>query len=194
MRTRLPLTVLLLVFALMVGACSGDDGAETTTTGAGGETATTLAGGGGSGTGGGGDSGGSAAEPAETTTTAATDEGDDAGDGGDQQVPTFTIVSREPGDEGDTVVVLLDTESYGLLTDIDLQNVVAEVVEDFPPVYTAHVIDSEEVADLVLEDPADLDAEEKRLLDLHYLVVLEEGFKITFLGPWEESGTAILGS
>lgn len=108
--------------------------------------------------------------------------------------PTFTIVGRTPGDEGDTVVVLLDPESYESLTDIDLYNVLSEVVDDFPPVLEAHVIDSEEVASLVTMAPEELDAEAQRLLDLHYLVRLDEGFRITYVGRFADAGSDILGS
>ena len=50
-----------------------------------------------------------------------------ASESADPAVPTFSIVTREPGDEGDTVVVLLDPESYDTLTDIDLQNVLEQL-------------------------------------------------------------------
>jgi hypothetical protein len=196
MRIRLPLVALLLLVALVGAACSGDDGDGTTTTATAGGTVTSTAGSDGSGDAAGGDSGSEtdAGDDASnaTTTTAASDDGSD-----EPQIPEYTIVSREPSeqeDEGDTVVVLLDPDSYGLLTDIDLQNVVSEVVDDFPPVYTAYVIDSEDVAELVLMEPAELDAEQQRLVGLHHLVTLEEGFRITFLGAFEESGTVILGS
>lgn len=185
MRLRLMIIGLLFV-ALVASACSGDDGESSTTSAAAGGTVTSLAGAGGDG----GSSGGADADDdatGDTTTTIAPL--------GDPQIPTFTIVSREPGDDGDTVVVLLDTASYTSLTDIDLQNVISEVVDDYPPpIYVAHVIDSPDVAELVVAPPEELDAVEQGLLNIHHLVTLEEGFRIVFVGPFEESGTVILGS
>ena len=34
----------------------------------------------------------------------------------------------------------------------------------------------------------------KRILAVHYLARLEDGFRIVYLGPFEDSGTAVLGS
>lgn len=184
MRTYLSLAT-VVVLALVVSACSGDDGDTTTTIASEGATTTIAAA---AAAGGGSDDASSddsaaPSDSAETTTTAAF---------GEPVIPEFTIASREPGEDGDTIVVVLDPESYESLTDIDLQNVLSQVVDDFPPVYEAHVVDSEEVAELVLAD--EVDAEGQRLLDIHYLVRLDEGFRITYVGVFEESGTAILGS
>jgi hypothetical protein len=185
MQQRTRVGVLIVVFALAVAACSGDDG-EGTTTSAVGDPVTTLA----TAETSDGGSGDDASAAGTTTTTAAP--GDSEND--DPLVPSFSIVSREEGDEGDTVVVLIDPESYDTLTDIDLLNVVSEVVDEFPPVYEAHVVNSPDVAELVIAAPADVDAEGRRLMDLHYLVRLEEGFRIVYVGPFEDTATAILGS
>ncbi len=103
------------------------------------------------------------------------------------------MVSRTDGNEGSTLVVLLDPESYDSLTDIDLQNVVAGVVEsEDEPVLEAHVVDDPEVADYVLaENP---NPRQTRQLDIHYLARLEDGFRIVFLGPFSDTGSVVLGS
>ncbi len=185
MHHRIRLVVLLAVAVLVVAACSGDDEGEGSTTTSTEATVTSLSV---SDDGGAGDDGDDTAATESTTTTTV------ASESADPAVPTFSIVTREPGDEGDTVVVLLDPESYDTLTDIDLQNVLAVLVEDFPPVYEAHVVDSEDVTELVLAASNELDAEGRRLLNLHYLVRLDEGFRITYVGPFEDVPTAILGS
>ncbi len=134
-----------------------------------------------------GDTGTSDAATGDSTTTTAAL--------GEPQIPTFSIVSREPGEEGDTVVVLLDPASYSSLTDIDLQNVISEVVDDSPtPVYVAHVIDSPDVAEIVLAPAEELDDVDRGMLDLHHLATLEESFRIVFVGPFEDSQEVILGS
>ena len=170
--------------ALILGACSGDDGSETTTSADAPEsretTITTTGSTSGDGDVGTAQGATTTSADTETTTTSAF------------AVPAFTIVSRTPGEDGDIVVVLLDTDSYESLTDIDLQNVLADVVEEFPPVYEAHVVDSADVVDLVTQP--ELDDEARQLLNVHYLVRLEEGFRIRYLGQFEANGVSILGS
>lgn len=184
MRLRTPLIALILLLALAAAACSGDDADSTTTSTQ--EGGTTVVGGGDgtvapSGTQPGGDGGGD-----DTTSTTA--------DPGTASQPEFEILSRDPGDDGDTVVIVLDPESYESLTDIDLQNVIAEVVDEAPPVEEAHVVDSPEVAELVLIPRGDLTAEQQRLLDIHYMARLEDSFRIVYVGPFADTPNSVLGS
>lgn len=177
--------VLIAAFVLVVAACSGGDGeASTTTTAADGGTVTSLGAAGGEGGSGGTDTTVAASADSATTTTAAA--------GGNPPVPVFEILERQPGEDGDTVIVLLDPSSYTSLNDIDLRNVIAEVVDDFPPVYEAHIIDDERAAPLLSKD--DLTAEEQQLLDNYYLAHLDEGFRITFEGPFSDVAATVLGS
>ena len=169
---------LLLVTAL--SGCSGDDDAASSTTTTFGALTTPA----------GGTSDSQTTVPAassSSTTTAGPDDGTSTA-----TFPRYQIVARQQGNDGDIVVVLLDTTSYGSLTDIDLQNVVADVVAEFPPVLEAHVVDSAEAAAIVLND--DLDEAGIALLAQHYLVRLEEGFRIVYSGPFESRGVLILGS
>ena len=107
--------------------------------------------------------------------------------------PEYAIVDRAETDApGDTVVVLLDPETYTSLTDIDLYDVMAEVVDLFPPITELHIVDDAGAVNAVANP--DATAEEIALIGDNYLVRLEDGFKITYLGPFAESGTAILGS
>ena len=124
-------------------------------------------------------------EPAATTTTttAAT---------ASLGLPEYAVVARVETTPGDTLVVLLDPDSYESLTDIDLENVIADVVERFPPVFELHVVDSQSAAELVLA--ADVDPEMLPILEEHYLVRLEEGFRIVYTGPYQSFGESILGS
>lgn len=107
--------------------------------------------------------------------------------------PEYQIVHRSPTDEGgDEVVVLLDTTTYDTLTDIDLYDLIAEVVELFPPVSIVHVVDDADAAEVVV-DP-DASEAERAVLDDHYLARLEGGFTIVYLGPFADSGSAVLSS
>ena len=107
--------------------------------------------------------------------------------------PEYRIVERIVVPEtGDTVVLLLDPASYTSLSDLDIYEVIADAADRFPPILVAHVVDSPEAAEAVLlEEP---DAEQQRILEVHYLARLEDGFRIVYLGPFEESGTAVRGS
>lgn len=179
---RLALKTVVVSLVLVGTACSGDDGAETTTTVT--TTAvpvTSLA-----------PAGSTEAAPStsDTPTTSVTTTSEEPGE--PLTFPGYTIVSREPGDDGDTVVVLLDTATYESLTDIDLANVLADVVDNFPPILTAYVVDDAGAADAVLVTaPSE---EELELLNRHYLVRLEEGFRMVFAGPFADTPVAILGS
>lgn len=107
-------------------------------------------------------------------------------------VPQYEVVSREPGSDGDTLIVLLDAGSYTSLSDIDLQNVIADVYDRFAPVFEAHVVDDPEAAVIASRDgPA---AVALSTFADHYLVRLEDGFRIVFLGRFEDAGTTTLGS
>ena len=90
------------------------------------------------------------------------------------------------------VVVLLDIASYETLTDIDLENIIADVVQRFPPIATVHVIDDPAAANVV----GNPDATEAQIEPIsgHYLARLDDGFSITFLGPFATAGSAVLGS
>lgn len=172
--------IFTLLATLAVGfvACSGDDAEEATTTTtrasvttlAGGTTGSTVP----------GDTG------ASTTTTT------EPGETGTVAIPRYQILTRQTGEDGDTLVILLDPTSYDSLTDIDLRNIVAEVVDEFPPVLEAHLVDSLDAAAVVLAD--ERTPEQEALLEEHYLVRLEEGFRMVFAGPFESVGVSILGS
>ncbi|MCB1245999.1 MAG: hypothetical protein KDB69_01890, partial [Acidimicrobiia bacterium] len=107
--------------------------------------------------------------------------------------PQYQIVFREPTDgPGDELVIELDPTSYDTLTDIDIQDLFAEIVELFPPVWTAHLVDDPAAVAVVVDPdatPEDLDA-----VGDHYLARLDNGFEITYLGPFAESGSGVLGS
>jgi hypothetical protein len=125
--------------------------------------------------------------PAETTTTTTT-----LAPLSDPSFPSYSIVQRREDSNGDTVVVLLDPTSYEILSDVDLYDVLVDVVERFPPIVEAHVVDSPAAARAVLvEEPSD---EQLQTLGEHYLVSLEEGFRIVYRGPFADLGSSVLGS
>jgi hypothetical protein len=90
------------------------------------------------------------------------------------------------------VVLLLDPASYTSLSDLDLYDVIADAVDRFPPIFEAHVVDSQAAASAVLVDEPDED--QQTALETHYLARLEDGFRIVYLGPFDGTDDAILGS
>jgi hypothetical protein len=167
-----------MVLAL-VASCSGDDEPADGSTSTLADTITTI-----------GESGeiagtstGTATTTTTTTTTSAVPE---------LSFPEYSIISREASDTGDIVVVLLDPSTYESLSDLDVLNVMSDLVEQFAPVYEAHIVETQAAADaLFVEDPTE--AQQTSLAN-DYIARLEEGFRIVYVGPLEDLGVAILGS
>lgn len=170
--TRGPFVAAAVVSMAMLAACS-PTAAPTTTKGGSRITITTIA------------------EPQTTTTTTAPTT--TLPPIRELTAPEYQIVHRQPTESaGDEVVVLLDTTTYDTLTDIDLHDIIAEVVELFPPISVIHVVDDADAADVVI-DP-DASEAERAVLTNHYLARLEDGSTIVYLGPFADSGSAVLGS
>ncbi len=111
----------------------------------------------------------------------------------DLTAPRYQIVQRTFGEGvGDEVVVLLDPTSYETLTDIDIQDLIGEVVDLFPPVAIAHIVDDPAAANVV--GNPDASAAEIASIQDHYFARLDNGFEITFLGPFASSESNVLGS
>lgn len=162
----------IVVSALFVAGCQGASGGSTTTTE--GSPLLTLP------------------EPGSSTTLDQTTTTSD--DFQPLAPPEYQIVSRVPvdGAPGDEVVVLLDPSSYEALTDIDIEDILAEVIELFPPVWIAHVIDDPAAANVV-GNPDATQSELDAVAD-HYFARLDSGFEVTYLGPFADSGFGVIGS
>lgn len=167
------------ISVVLVASCSGDDEADeqTSPTTTAGPALTTLT-----------DPPGGTPEAAvdSTTTTTTTTEAPALA------FPQYRIVSREAGESGDTVVVLLDESSYESLSDIDIHGVMTDLVELFSPVFEAHIVETQAAADaLFVENPTE---EQQTALDNSYVARLEEGFRIVYVGRFSELPADILGS
>lgn len=163
--------LIAVVSAALLASCSSSSETTTTTSTTTSTTTTTT----------------TTAPPTTTTTTTTTIQQEPPA------FPEYRIIERIVVPEtGDTVVLLLDPATYTSLSDLDIYDVIADAVDRFPPILEAHVVDSQEAADAVLiEEP---DEEQEAILTVDYLARLEDGFRIVYLGPFEESGTAVLGS
>ena len=163
---------------VLIAACSGDDEpAEDPLTSTSAAPITTL-----------GEADTAAAQQSTTTTTSTTT----TSAAPELGFPQYSIISREAADDGDIVVVLLDTDSYESLSDLDVLNVMSDLVEQFAPVFEAHIVETQAAADaLFVEEPTE---DQQTALANGYVARLEEGFRIVYEGPLEDSGVAILGS
>lgn len=107
--------------------------------------------------------------------------------------PEYEIVQRLPLEGGgDEVVVLLDPASYQSLTDLDIYDIIAEVVDEHPPVWIMHVVDSPTAANVVGNPESS--NEDIASIEDNYLARLDNGTDVTYLGPFASSGGAVLGS
>lgn len=168
---RLRIYLLVVIAVVVVSCTSSNEPASTTTTTTLGTSTTTL----------------------PTTTTTAASSTTTTTIPREVSFPEYRIAERIVSPEtGDTVVLLLDPASYTSLSDLDLYEVIADAVDRFPPIFEAHVVDSQDAVLAVLAEVPDED--QLKTLELHYLVRLEDGFRIVYLGPFEDSDDAVLGS
>jgi hypothetical protein len=135
---------------------------------------------------------GTIAVPERTTTTGAEGTGPQpAASTIVSGTPGYTIVERIPGEAGagDTVVVVLEEGDYDTR---EVENAVIDMIETYAPIQEAHIVDTQEAADAVLEPSPTPEQQEE--LELHYFARLEEGNRLTYLGPYADSGVIIIGS
>jgi len=176
----------LCVVVIVTAACSGGDSSD--------ETSTTLG------------AGSTATAPSSTTTLATGQPPGPSGATGatgtttttlpavaptTRPPPEYSIEARARAPEGDTVVVLVEPGDYD---DADLEYVVTDTVDRFAPIGTMHVVDHAAAVSLVLEPTDDLAEEQAAFLAEHYLLRLEDGFRMIFQGPLDDLGEIVLGS
>ncbi len=99
----------------------------------------------------------------------------------------YQVRHKSPAEGGDRLVVLIDPGTY---SDIDLENLIIDIMEENPDALDVDVIDSVDVLDAVVADPDGLTEQDA----IHYLVRLVGGRTIQFLGPYEEFGQVAVGS
>ena len=100
---------------------------------------------------------------------------------------SYDIRHREPSDSGDRLVVLIEPGDY---TEIDLSNLVLDIVEENEPVDQLDVVDSQGALNAVIRNPDGLTRQQTR----HYVLRLENGNRVVFLGPYSDLGSFIIGS
>lgn len=93
--------------------------------------------------------------------------------------------------DGRNVVILQIDE--GTATDIALESLARQAVDEFEPLAELFVVDSEEAIELVRLDATSLTDAEKDVLAQHYLLHVKEAV-LTFQGPFADLGGFVLGS
>lgn len=93
--------------------------------------------------------------------------------------------------DGRNIVILQIDE--GTATDIALESLARQAVDEFEPLAELFVVDSEEAIELVRLDPTGLTDAEKDILAQHYLLHVNEAV-LTFQGPFADLGGFVLGS
>ena len=182
---------LLLVSSILLAACNrdGEESPETiaTTAATTATTSTPVA-----------DAGGStgdtpvASEPAEPDRDAAPEEGGESSTVATTEVvaglPSYEVVHRMIADGRETLVVVVEPGTY---SNVQLENLVYDIIEQFTP-SAAIVVDDRDVADLaVLEERTD---EEQERLDAHTFLRIEGGVEVTFYGPYADFPGLTVGS
>lgn len=99
---------------------------------------------------------------------------------------------RFKGSSNGRNVVVLQVEG-GTATDIALESLARQAIDEFEPLAELWVVDSEEAIELVRLDPGSLTDEEKDVLAQHYLLHVREA-ELTFEGPFADLPGFILGS
>ncbi len=159
----------LVVMALILSACDGDE-AELTTT----STLVTET-----------------SAPADSTTTTVLPGESTTSTTAGSSVASFDVVAREAGDAGDTVFIVIPQAAY---TDVDMENFVGDLLEEGVVTWGAEIFDDIVALEAYQKVEADRTEEEVELIAQHHFVTLVNGDTIIFRGPFEESGEVLIGS
>lgn len=108
-----------------------------------------------------------------------------------QQVESFEVVVREPGEHGDILYVVIPPGSY---TDLDLEDFVNDMIEANPGLEELHVFDDPDAVIALRTPEEERTAEQVSMLESHHLLSLFEGKVVRFQGPFAEMGEFVLGS
>lgn len=164
----------LLAVMVLIAACSPEEAELTTTT----TTAPTE----------------STTSAPETDDSTVTTEDDDDGDDGapEAAISDYEVVVRSSATEGETLWILIDPGEY---TDIDLENLIRELVDESD--VTLQGINVFDDLAALEAGRIDVDArteEEQALVEEHFLVSLVDASTIRFEGPYADFGETAVGS
>lgn len=164
----------LLAVTVLIAACSPEEAELTTTTTT---TSSTT----------------SAPEGDDSTSTTEDVDSDNDDDGAPEAaISEYEIVVRSSATGGETLWILIDPGEY---TDIDLENLIRELVDESD--VTLQGINVFDDLSALEAGRIDVDArteEEQTLVDAHFLVSLVDASVIRFEGPYSDFGETAVGS
>ena len=167
--------ITLFAVVVLVAACSPEEAELTTTT-------TTVASG----------STTTAPDADDTTTTTGSDDDADSDDDAGPAITEYEIFVRSSSADGETLWILVDPGDY---TDIDLENLIRELVDESDVTLAGiNVFDDLEALEAGRVDEDARTDEEQQLVDEHFLVSLVDGSIIRFQGPYADFGETAVGS
>ena len=128
------------------------------------------------------------------TTTTASDAGGDDGPTTTlrgSNVDSYEVIAREPATGGEILYIVIPQADY---TDVDMENFVGDLIESETVTWGAEIFDDSNAVDAYRVDEADRTDEQVELLSQHHFVTVQNGDTLIFRGPFETSGTMVIGS
>lgn len=108
-----------------------------------------------------------------------------------QTVAEHDVVNEVENDDGVERHVVIPDGAY---TDIDIENFVIDLLEQYPDLYGAEVFDDAAAAEAFLVPEAERTEEQTTLLEDHHFVSLTGRARIDFRGPFAEFPGGAIGS
>ena len=128
----------------------------------------------------------------ESTTTSVTPSGDSTTTSlVGQPVDGEEIVARESDTAGETLYIVIPPGAY---TDVDIENFVLDLVEGGTATFGAEIFDDAAAVEAYRKAEAERTEEETALIAEHHFVSLQNGTTMVFRGPFESSGSSVIGS
>lgn len=172
---RIRTIALVSVLALVGVACNGDDPelstASTIVTGA---TNTTTP-----------------PSDGSTPTTADGDQGASPTTLVGENVTTHEVVNEVENDDGIERHLVIPDGAY---TDVDLENFVIDLLEEYPDLHNAEIFNDAAAAEAFQVPEGDRTEEQTELLEEHHFVTLTGRARIDFRGPFAEFPGGAIGS
>ena len=101
------------------------------------------------------------------------------------------IVARESEAAGETLYIVVPPGAY---TDVDIENFVLDLIEDGVASFGAEIFDDDAAVEAYRTPEAERTEEQSALVDQHHFASLVDGTTIEFRGPFEDSGSLVIGS
>ena len=108
-----------------------------------------------------------------------------------ETVGSYEVLVRVFGDNGETFHILIPEGAY---TDVDLENVIGDLIEDAPELWGAEVFDDQDALEAFVIPEDQRTDEQQALIDEHHFVSLVNGDTIRYQGPFLEFGEFVIGS